>query len=94
MVASHTANTYRRSFLALIFEWMVGEPLDLERLCSPEEGCDPLLVHLHLALVHEVEEEAEVLLPHVPQDHDRVLAGVALQHKKHFTTGKLSDNIQ
>ena len=80
--------------MALIFQRMVKQAFDLQHLGGAEEGVESLLLHLDLALVHEVEEEAEVLLPHVPQDHDRVLAGVALQHKKHFTTGKSSDNIQ
>ena len=57
---------------------MVDEALDLEHLGGAEEGGDPVLVHGHLARVHEVEQQPQVLLPHVAQDHDRVLARVAL----------------
>ena len=64
--------------MALFFEGMVDEALDLEHLGGAEEGGDPVLVHGHLARVHEVEQQPQVLLPHVAQDHDRVLARVAL----------------
>ena len=64
--------------MALFFEGMVDEALDLEHLGGAEEGGDPVLVHRHLARVHEVEQQPQVLLPHVAQDHDRVLARVAL----------------
>lgn len=76
--AAVVTDTYRVSFLALFFEGMVDEALDLEHLGGAEEGGDPVLVHGHLARVHEVEQQPQVLLPHVAQDHDRVLARVAL----------------
>ena len=37
---------------------------------------------LHFSLVHEVEEEAKIFLPHIPQDHNRVGAGVALRKRE------------
>ena len=61
---------------------MVQQALDLQRLGGAEEGGEPVLVHLHLPGVHEGEQQPEVLLPHVPQDDDRVLTGITL--KKEF----------
>lgn len=58
---------------------MVQQALDLQHLRSPEEGVDPVLVHLHLPGVHEGQQEPEVLLPDVPEDDDRVLTGVTLK---------------
>ena len=58
---------------------MVQQPLDLEHLSCPEEAIESLLVHLNLPGVHEVQQQPEVLLPHVPQDDDWVLTGVTLK---------------
>ena len=71
--------TYRRSFLALFFQRMIKEALDLKHLGRPEEAGQLVLLHLDLAGVHEVEQQPQVLLPHVPQDDDRVLAWVTLK---------------
>ena len=66
--------------MALFFERMVQQSLDLQHLRGPKEGVEPVLLHLDLALVHEVEEEAEVHLTHVSQYHYRVLTRGALQN--------------
>ena len=58
---------------------MVQQAFDLQHLCRSEERVDPVLVHLDLPGVHEGEQEAEILLPDVPEDDDRMLTGVALQ---------------
>lgn len=76
--------TYRRSFLALLFQRVVSQPLDLECLSGPEEALEPVLVDLHLAVVHKVEKAAQVVLPDIPQDDDGVLARVALKEKRTF----------
>ena len=41
---------------------------------------EPLLLHLHLALVHEVQQQPQVDLSHVSQYHYRVLTGVTLEN--------------
>ena len=66
--------------MALFFERMVQQSLDLQHLRGPKEGVEPVLLHLDLALVHEVEEEAEVDLSHVSEYHYRVLTRVALKN--------------
>lgn len=43
---SSSARTYRGSFLALFFEGVVCQALDLEGLSRPQEGADSLLLHL------------------------------------------------
>ena len=58
---------------------MVPQALDLQRLGGAEEGGEPVLVHLHLTGVHEGEQQTKVLLPHVPQDDDRMLTGITLK---------------
>ena len=65
--------------MALFFERMVQQSLDLQHLSGAEESVEPVLLHLYLPLVHEVEEEAKVHLPYVTEYHYRVLTGVALQ---------------
>ena len=66
--------------MALIFQRMVKQAFDLQHLGGAEEGVESLLLHLNLALVHEVQEEPEVNLSHVSQYHYRVLTGVALKN--------------
>ena len=66
--------------MALIFQRVVQQAFDLQHLGGAEEGVEPVLLHLDLALVHEVEEEAEVHLTHVSQYHYRVLTGVTLKN--------------
>ena len=66
--------------MALIFQRMVKQAFDLQHLCGPEEGVEPVLLHLDLSLVHEVQEEPEVDLAHVSQYHYRVLTGVTLKN--------------
>ena len=70
--------------MALIFQRMVKQSFDLQHLCGPQEGVEPLLLDLNLSLVHEVEEQAEIFLSHVPQDDNRVGARVALRKGKLF----------
>ena len=45
-------STHRRGFLALFFERMVQQALDLQHLGRPEEGVESVLLHLDLALVN------------------------------------------
>ena len=66
--------------MALIFQGVVQQAFDLQHLCGPEEGVEPLLLHLHLALVHEVQQQPQVDLSHVSQYHYRVLTGVTLEN--------------
>ena len=73
-------NTYRRGFLALFFERMVQQALDLQHLGCPEEGVEPVLLHLDLSLVHEVQEQAKIDFSDVSEYHYRVLTRVALEN--------------
>ena len=66
--------------MALIFQRMVKQSFDLQHLCGPEEGVEPLLLDLNLSLVHEVQQQPQVDLPHVSQYHYRVLTGVTLKN--------------
>ena len=70
--------------MALIFQRVVKQAFDLQHLGGAEEGVEPLLFDLNLSLVHEVEEQAEIFLSHVPQDDNRVRARVALRKGKLF----------
>lgn len=66
--------------MALIFQRVVQQAFDLQHLGGAEEGVEPVLLHLDLALVHEVQEEPQVDLSHVAQYHYRVLTGVTLKN--------------
>ena len=61
---------------------MVRESLDLEGLRGPEEALDVLPVDLDLAVVHEVQQTPQVVLGHVAEDDDRVLARVVLNRAR------------
>ena len=66
--------------MALIFQRMVKQSFDLQHLCGPEEGVEPILLDLDLSLVHEVQQQPQVDLSHVSQYHYRVLTGVTLKN--------------
>ena len=58
----------------------LSETLDLELLCHGEEGVELFLGHVHLAVVHEVEDGQEVGVLHPPQVEEGVGVGVPLQN--------------
>ena len=59
----------------------VCEAADLETLGGLEEGVELVLRHVHLAVVHELEQGEEVVILDVSQDYDGVLARVALEEQ-------------
>ena len=74
--AAH-ATSSATAFVALIV-LIVCEAADFQRLGSLEKGVELLLGHIHLTIVHELEQGVEVLVSDVTQDDDRVLTRIVL----------------
>ena len=58
---------------------LVGEALDLEELCGPEEGLESVRLDVDLAAVDVADEALHVGVARVTQDDHRVRARVLLQ---------------
>ena len=67
------------------------EPPHLQGLGRPQEVLQPVLLDPHLAVVHELEQAGKIPLGDVPQDDDRMLAGVRLEKR---IKRNLSPNIE
>lgn len=72
--------------------WLCHLPashLDLEHLGRLDDVRQSLLGHVHLTVVHKVDEGLQVAVPHVLQDHDRVLAWI--QDEQRLKGGGVGD---
>ena len=74
-----SAPTHIRSCSRHLVSLLVGQALDLEQLGHLEELGQLLLGHVHLAVVHEVQQQLHVVLTDVSQDHDRMRVRVRLK---------------
>lgn len=70
----------------------VGESPNLKGLGSLEKIGKLFLANVNFSVVHEFEQCLHVLLPDVPQDHDRMLTWVRLQQNQNQNFGYFPEN--
>jgi len=72
---------------------LLNQTLHLQVLSCPEKGREVLLKHAHLAKVHEVEDEEEMVVVHAPQEDKGMWVVEVAEHAKEETGAGGEDEL-